>query len=70
MRESHGIPDAAKVSATSTDTQAVTVTDGTGWVHLSLGSCIYPAALTPRQAYFIAEQLKRSADRVTAQKKK
>jgi hypothetical protein len=64
VRQINGIPDAVKIAIVSGDTQSVKVTDGKDCVELSLGTCSFPAGLTPEQARQIAADLIASAKRV------
>lgn len=65
MKLVSGIADARRISAVSNEeTQSVLVTDGEGYVRLSLGASSFPAALSAGQARRIARDLLASAKRV------
>lgn len=65
MKQKHGIADARKIAMVGlTDETSVVVTDGDGYVALSIGSQTYPCGMTPEQARFIAAALIASAERV------
>lgn len=68
LRESHGVPNAAKRYQPNTptlDTQAVRVTDGHyDEVLLLIGTGEFPAGLSPDQAEMIATFLWDSAERI------
>jgi hypothetical protein len=62
MKVVRGVRGVEKVAMAHGDTQQVRVEEDDGAVLLVLSACSYPARLTPEEARYIAEALKRAAD--------